>query len=131
MLSAAEHIGSVIDTAENQEFRFDHFMNEALYGTAGFYTSGVGRAGRRGLDKEGNVAGVASEDFIQTMLQHPKVIEAFGNEVSDKFVACCTPDFYEKFVKRVAKLELIEQVKKERIVKTKPSYTQLHGRWGK
>jgi len=83
------------------------------------------------FDKEGNVAGVASEDFIQTMLQHPKVIEAFGNEVSDKFVACCTPDFYEKFVKRVAKLERIEQVKKERIVKTKPSYTQLHGRWGK
>ena len=48
MLSAAEHIGSVIDAAENQEFRFDHFMNEALYGPAGFYTSGVGRAGRRG-----------------------------------------------------------------------------------
>jgi len=42
VLSAAEHIGSVIDAAENQEFRFDHFMNEALYGPAGFYTSGVG-----------------------------------------------------------------------------------------
>ena len=83
------------------------------------------------FDKEGNVAGVASEDFIQAMLQHPKVREAFGNEVSDKFVAYCTPEFYEKFVKRVAKLERIEQIKKERIKKPKPSYTTLHGRWGK
>ncbi len=48
MLSASEYIGSVIDTAENQEFRFDRFMHEALYGPAGFYTSGIGRAGRRG-----------------------------------------------------------------------------------
>ena len=83
------------------------------------------------LDKKGNVAGVASEDFIQTMLQHPKVIEAFGNEVSDKFVAYCTPEFYEKLVKRVAKLERIEQIKKERIKKPKPLYTTLLGRWGK
>ena len=83
------------------------------------------------FDKEGNVAGVASEDFIQTMLQHPKVIEAFGNEVSDKFVAYCTPEFYEKFVKRVTKLKRIEQVKKERIKKPKPLYTTLLGRWGK
>jgi len=82
------------------------------------------------FDKEGNVAGVASEDFIQTMLQHPKVREAFGNEVRDKFVACCTPDFYEKFVKRVAKIERIEQIKKERIKKPKPLYTTLLGRWG-
>ena len=28
--------------------RFDDFMNEALYGASGFYTSGAGRAGRRG-----------------------------------------------------------------------------------
>ena len=83
------------------------------------------------FDKEGNVAGVASEDFIQTMVQHPKVIEAFGNEVSDKFVAYCTPEFYEKFVKRVAKLESIEQIKKERVKKPKPLYTTLLGRWGK
>lgn len=83
------------------------------------------------FDKEGNVAGVATEDFIQTMLQHPKVIEAFGNGVSDKFVAYCTPEFYEKFVKRVTKLERIEQIKKERVKKPKPLYTTLHGRWGK
>lgn len=83
------------------------------------------------FDKEGNLAGVASEDFIEKMLQHPKVIEAFGNEISDKFVAYCTPEFYEKFVKRIAKLKRIEQVKKERIVKAKPNYTNLLGRWGK
>ena len=83
------------------------------------------------FDKEGNVAGVATEDFIQKMLQHPKVIEAFGNEVSDKFVAYCTPEFYEKFVKRVTKLERIEQIKKGRIKKPKPLYTTLLGRWGK
>ncbi len=82
------------------------------------------------FDKEGNVAGVASEDFIQKMLRHPKVIEAFGNEVSDKFVAYCTPEFYEKFAKRVAKLKRTEQIKKERIKKPKPYYTQLMGRWG-
>lgn len=28
--------------------RFDDFMNDALYGASGFYTSGAGRAGRRG-----------------------------------------------------------------------------------
>ncbi len=28
--------------------RFDDFMHEALYGASGFYTSGAGRAGRRG-----------------------------------------------------------------------------------
>ena len=83
------------------------------------------------FDKEGNVAGVATEYFIQKMLQHPKVIEAFGNEVSGKFVAYCTPEFYEKFVKRVAKLESIEQIKKERVKKPKPLYTTLLGRWGK
>jgi len=27
---------------------FDDYMNEALYGAQGFYTSGTGRAGRRG-----------------------------------------------------------------------------------
>jgi len=83
------------------------------------------------FDKEGNVAGVASEDFIQTMLQHPKVREAFENNISDKFVAYCTPEFYEKLVKCVAKLERIEQIKKERIKKPKPLYTTLLGRWGK
>ena len=83
------------------------------------------------FDKEGNVAGVASEDFIQKMLQHPKVIEAFGNSVSDTLVAYCTPEFYEKFVKRVTKLERIEQIKKGRIKKPKPLYTTLLGRWGK
>lgn len=83
------------------------------------------------FDKEGNVAGVASEDFIQTMLQHPKATEAFGNNVSDTFVAYCTSEFQEKLVKCVAKLERIEQIKKERIKKHKPLYTQLHGRWGK
>lgn len=83
------------------------------------------------FDNEDNVAGVASEDFIQTMLQHPKVIEAFGNEVSDKFVAYCTPEFYEKYVKRIAKLKRTGQVKKERIKKPKPLYTTLLGRRGK
>ena len=83
------------------------------------------------FDKEDNVAGVATEDFIQKMLQHPKVIEAFGNNVSDKFVACCTVEFYEKFVKQAAKLKRIEQIKKERIKKPKPLYTTLLGRWGK
>jgi len=82
------------------------------------------------FNKEGNVAGAASEDFINKMLQHPKV-ESFVNEVSDKFVAYCTPEFYEKFVKKIVKLKRIEQVKKERIMKVKPSYTTLHGRWGK
>ena len=48
MPSAAEHIGRVIDAADNEQVRFDQFMNEALYGAHGFYTSGVGRAGRRG-----------------------------------------------------------------------------------
>ena len=48
MPSAAEHIGRVIDVADNEQVRFDQFMNEALYGAYGFYTSGVGRAGRRG-----------------------------------------------------------------------------------
>ena len=28
--------------------RFDEFMNDSLYGASGFYTSGAGRAGRRG-----------------------------------------------------------------------------------
>jgi ABC-type taurine transport system substrate-binding protein len=83
------------------------------------------------FDKEDNLAGVASEDFIQKMLQHPKVIEAFGNEVSDRFVSYCTPEFYEKFVKRINKLRRIEQIEKERIVKAKPTYTALLGRWGK
>lgn len=48
MPSAAEHIGRIIDAAEHEYIRFDSFMNEALYGAHGFYTSGVGRAGRRG-----------------------------------------------------------------------------------
>ncbi|MSX16664.1 MAG: hypothetical protein F2805_10120, partial [Actinobacteria bacterium] len=48
MPSAAEHIGRIIDAADNEQVRFDQFMNEALYGAEGFYTSGVGRAGRRG-----------------------------------------------------------------------------------
>jgi hypothetical protein len=83
------------------------------------------------FDNEDSVAGVASEDFIQTMLQHPKVTEAFGNEVSGKFVAYCTPEFYDKFVKQGTKLKRIEQVKKERVKKPKPLYTTLLGRWGK
>lgn len=83
------------------------------------------------FDIEGNVAGVATECFIQKMLQHPKIIEAFGNNVSDKFVAYCTPEFYGKFARRVAKLKRIEQIKKERIKKPKPLYTTLLGRWGK
>lgn len=48
MPSAADHIGRIIDAADNEQVRFDHFMNEALYGAHGFYTSGAGRAGRRG-----------------------------------------------------------------------------------
>ena len=48
MPSAADHIGRIIDAADNEQVRFDQFMNEALYGAHGFYTSGVGRAGRRG-----------------------------------------------------------------------------------
>ncbi len=83
------------------------------------------------LDKDDNVAGVASEDFIEKMLKHPNVIEAFENNISDKFVAYCTPEFYEKLVKCVAKLERIEQIKNERIKKPKPLYTTLLGRWGK
>lgn len=81
--------------------------------------------------KEGNVAGAATEDFIERMLKHHKIIEAFGNEVNNKFVAYYTPEFYQEFVKRIAKLERIEQVKKERIVKAKPAYTALLGRWAK
>lgn len=83
------------------------------------------------FDKEDNVAGAATEDFIERILKHPKIIEAFRNEVSDKFVAYCTLGFHEKFVKHIAKLRRIEEVKKERIVKAKPTYTQLLGRWGK
>ena len=83
------------------------------------------------FDKEGNVAGVATEDFIQKMLQHPKVIEAYGNNVSDKFVVICPLEFFNLMNERVAKLKWIEQVKKERIKKPKPLYTTLLGRWGK
>ena len=83
------------------------------------------------LDKDDNVAGVATEDFIQKMLQHPKVIEAFGNNVNDKFVAICPLEFFNLMNERVAKLKRIEQVKKERIKKPKPLYTTLLGRWGK
>lgn len=47
MPSAAEHLVSVIDAAGGA-VRFDVFLDEALYGPEGFYTSGRGRAGRRG-----------------------------------------------------------------------------------
>ncbi len=47
MPSAADRLVSLIDSAGGA-LRFDLFMEECLYGTDGFYTSGRGRAGRRG-----------------------------------------------------------------------------------
>lgn len=83
------------------------------------------------FDKEDIVAGAATEDFIERMLKHHKIIEAFRSEVNDKFVAYCTPEFFNLMSERIAKLKRIEEVKKERIVKVKPAYTALLGRWGK
>lgn len=54
--------------------------------------------------------------------------EAFKH--GESLVVYCTPEFYEEFAKRVAKLKRTEQIKKERIKKPKPYYTQLMGRWG-
>jgi SAM-dependent MidA family methyltransferase len=45
--SAAERLTALIDEAGGA-LRFDRFMDECLYGLDGFYTSGRGRAGRRG-----------------------------------------------------------------------------------
>lgn len=47
MPSAADRILTRIDEAGGA-LRFDRFMDESLYGDDGFYTSGRGRAGRRG-----------------------------------------------------------------------------------
>lgn len=47
MPSAAERLTHLIDEAGGS-LRFDHFLTECLYGVDGFYTSGRGRAGRRG-----------------------------------------------------------------------------------
>jgi SAM-dependent MidA family methyltransferase len=45
--SAAEQLVTLIEEAGGA-LRFDRFMDECLYGIDGFYTSGRGRAGRRG-----------------------------------------------------------------------------------
>lgn len=81
------------------------------------------------FDKEDNLVGAASEDFIEKMLQHPKVIEAFVNSVSDNLVGYCTPESYEEFAKHLAKTGRTQQAKKNRAAKAKPYYTQLMGRW--
>lgn len=47
MPSAAERLVALIDEAGGA-LRFDRFVHECLYGVDGFYTSGRGRAGRRG-----------------------------------------------------------------------------------
>lgn len=47
MPSAAERLVTLIEESGGA-LRFDRFMNECLYGVEGFYTSGRGRAGRRG-----------------------------------------------------------------------------------
>lgn len=47
MPSAADRIVDLIEEAGGA-IRFDRFMDECLYGEDGFYTSGVGQAGRRG-----------------------------------------------------------------------------------
>lgn len=47
MPSAADRLATLIDEAGGA-LRFDRFMDECLYGVDGFYTSGRGRAGRRG-----------------------------------------------------------------------------------
>lgn len=47
MPSAADRLVDLIADAGGA-LRFDEFMRECLYGTDGFYTSGRGRAGRRG-----------------------------------------------------------------------------------
>ena len=64
MPSAAEHIGRVIDAADNEQVRFDQFMTEALYGAQGFYPSGVGRAGRR-LELKGSAEKLQFTGFFQ------------------------------------------------------------------
>ena len=61
--------------------RFDEFMDEALYGASGFYTTGSGRAGRRG-------------DFITS----PEVGPLFGKVLAKAFDEWwrelgCPPDF--------------------------------------
>lgn len=47
MPSAADRLVALIDEAGGA-LRFDRFIDESLYGVDGFYTSGRGRAGRRG-----------------------------------------------------------------------------------
>lgn len=47
MPSAADRISRLVSEAGGA-IRFDEFMAECLYGPSGFYTSGLGRAGRRG-----------------------------------------------------------------------------------
>lgn len=47
MPSAADAVRAAISAAGGA-LRFDHFVSEVLYGPAGFYVAGGGRAGRRG-----------------------------------------------------------------------------------